>query len=319
MKAVVCTKYGPPEVLQLREVDKPTPRDHEVLVRIRATAVTASDGIVRGFSLPLWSPMGFLMGMVLGFRGPRNPILGMVLAGEIEAVGRDVTRFKAGDRVFAHTGTRFGCYAEYVCLPEQSRARFLGDIASVMALKPSNATDEEAAAVVYGTGLASYFLQKGAIQPGQRVLIYGASGAIGTTAVQLARHHYGAEVTGVCSAANLELVRSLGADHVLDYTRQDSITGGARYDVVLDAVGKKKSSPLKEACRKALTPDGKYISVDDGNPALQVEHLLVVRDLIEAGKFKAVIDRSYPLEQIVEAHRYVDQGHKKGNVVITVA
>ncbi|HML20995.1 MAG TPA: NAD(P)-dependent alcohol dehydrogenase [Aggregatilinea sp.] len=319
MKAVVCTKYGPPEVLQLKEVEKPTPKHHEVCIKIRATAVTASDCIVRGFKLPIWHPIGLLMGLVVGFRGPRNSILGMVLAGEIEAVGRDVTQFKSGDQVFAFTGTHFGCYAEYTCLPEGRMMVFPGTVPSVITAKPSTMTYEEAAAVVYGVAMASHFLRGGHIQRGQKVLIYGASGAIGTTAVQIAKHHYGAEVTGVCSTANLEFVTSLGADHVLDYTRQDSVVEGARYDFVMDAVGKKKSSKLKLACKNALTANGKYMSVDSGNPTPRLEDLVLLRELIEAGKFRAVIDRCYPLEQIVEAHRYVDQGHKKGNVVITVA
>jgi NADPH:quinone reductase-like Zn-dependent oxidoreductase len=319
VKAVVCTKYGPPEVLQLEEVEKPTPKHNEVRIKIHATAVTASDCIVRGFKLPIWHPIGLLMGLVVGFRGPRNPILGMVLAGEIEAVGRDVTQFKSGDQVFALTGTRFGCYAEYTCLPDKGRSGLPGTLPSLMTLKPSTMTYEESAAVVYGTGLASHYLRRGHIQRGQKVLIYGASGAIGSTAVQIAKHHYGAEVTGVCSTSNLELVKSLGADHVLDYTKQDSLADGARFDFILDAVGKQKSSRLKLACKNALTPNGRHTSVDNGTPAPQLEDLVLVRELIEAGKFRAVIDRSYPLEQIVEAHRYVDQGHKKGNVVITVA
>lgn len=318
MQAVICTRYGPPEVLQLAEVAKPQPRSGEVLIRIHATVVTASDALVRGFKLPFWHPLGFLMGLVVGFGKPRNPVLGMVLSGEVEAVGSDVTRFKPGDQVFAMTGTRFGCYAEYTCLPERRRARFLGDIAPVMTHKPPSMTHEEAAAVVYGTGLASYYLQKATLQPGQRVLIYGASGAIGTTAVQLAKHHYRTHVTAVCSGANAKLVYSLGADNVLDYTQQDTMPDGQRYDFVLDAVGKKKTSPLKQAARHALTPDGRYMSVDDGTPALQPAHLELVRDLIEVGKFRAVIDRCYPLEQMVEAHRHVDTGHKRGNVVITI-
>lgn len=319
MKAIICTRYGPSEVLQLAEVARPQPSSSEVLIRIHATGVTASDVIVRGFKLPFWHPLGFLMGVAVGFGKPRNPVLGMVLSGEVEAVGSNVTRFKPSDQVFAMTGTRFGCYAEYTCLPETSRARFPGDIAPVMTHKPPSMTHKEAAAAVYGTGMASYHLEKAALQPGQHVLIYGASGAIGTTAVQLAKHHYRTHVTAVCSGANAELVRSLGADDVLDYTRQNTIPDGQRYDFVLDAVGKKKTSPLKQATRHALTSNGRYVSVDDGNPTPQAAHLELVRDLIEAGKFRAVIDRCYPMEQMVEAHRYVDKGHKKGNVVITVA
>jgi NADPH:quinone reductase-like Zn-dependent oxidoreductase len=317
MKAVICTKYGPPEVLQLTEVEKPAPKNDEILVKIYATAVTASDGIVRGFKLPVWHPIGFLMGLVVGFSKPRNAILGLVLAGEIEAVGKDVKQFQRGDQVLGFTGTRFGCYAEYTCLPEKSGVVFPATIPSVMALKPSNVTYEEAAAVPFGGLLALHFLKKGNIQSGQKVLIYGASGAIGTSAVQLARY-FGAEVTGVCSTTNLELVKSLGADNVIDYTKEDVTRSGELYDFILDAVGKSKSSTFKSQCKKLLTPNGRYVSVDDGTPKPNTEGLVLLKELVEAGHFKAVVDRCYPLEQIVEAHRYVDEGRKKGNVVITV-
>jgi NADPH:quinone reductase-like Zn-dependent oxidoreductase len=317
VKAIVCTKYGPPEVLRLQEVDKPAPKNNEVLIKIFATAVTASDSIVRGFSLPLWNPVGFMMGLVVGFKKPRNSILGMVLAGEVESAGQEVKQFKMGDRVFALTGTRFGTYAEYICLPETSVGRLPGTVHSVMASKPSNLTYEEAAAVPYGGMLALHFLNKGDIQSKGKVLIYGASGAIGTSAVQLAKH-YGAEVTGVCSTTNLEFVISLGADKVIDYTKEDVTDRGELYDLVLDAVGKSKSSKFKDQCKKALTPNGKYISVDDGSPEEPVENLILLKELVEAGQLKPVIDRTYPLEEMVEAHRYVDKGHKKGNVVITV-
>lgn len=319
MKAIVCTAYGPPEVLQFAEVAKPTPKDNEVLIRIYATAITASDCIVRGFKLPLWHPLGFLMGVAIGFSKPRNPILGMVLAGEVEAIGRDVTRFEPGEQVYAFTGTRFGCYAEYICLSEMDQAYYPGRIPSVIALKPTTMTYEEAAAIPYGGNMALYFLQRGQIQRGQKVLIYGASGAIGTSAVQIAKHHYGAHVTGVCSTDNLGLVKSLGADEVIDYTQQDSISDGILYDFVLDAVGNKKTSKVKLACQKALTPNGKFTSVDAGSPRPQVEYLVTLTELAEASQFRPVIDRCYPLEAIVEAHRYVDAGHKKGNVVITVS
>ncbi len=313
MKAVICTKYGPPEVLELQEVEKPTPKDDEVLVKIFATAVTASDCIVRGFKLPRWHPMGLMMGLVVGITAPRKPILGMVLAGEIESAGQDVRRFKVSDQVYGSTvkssnDIRFGAYAQYISLPEDS----------LIAIKPPNLTYEEAAAIPYGFGLAISYLKKGNIQSRQKVLIYGASGSIGTTAVQLAKA-FGAEVTGVCSTRNLDFVKSLGAGKVIDYTKEDTLPRGERYDLVLDAVGKSKSSKLKDQCQKALTPEGKYISVDDGSPKNSIEELSFLNELVEAGELKAVIDCSYPLEEIVEAHTYVDQGHKKGNVVITVA
>jgi NADPH:quinone reductase-like Zn-dependent oxidoreductase len=307
MKAIVCTKYGPPEVLQLKEVEKPVPRKNEVCIKIFATAVTASDCIVRGFKLPRWSPLGLMMGLALGFRKPRQPILGMVLAGEIESIGTEVKRFKTGDQVYGMTGLGFATYAEYKCMSEKK----------CLVKKPSNVSFEEAAAVTYGGIIAGHFIKKGNIQSRQKVLIYGASGANGTTAVQLAKH-YGAEVTGVCSTANLELVKSLGADKVIDYTKEDLISRGERYDLIFDAVGRKKSSKLKSQCKKVLTKNGKYMSVDKGSPKSLTEYLDLLNELIEAGHFKAVIDRRCPLEQIVEAHRYVDKGHKKGNVVITV-
>ncbi|UCH13586.1 MAG: NAD(P)-dependent alcohol dehydrogenase [Bacteroidales bacterium] len=312
MKAIVCTKYGPPEVLQLKEVEKPVPGKKELCIKMFATAVTASDCIVRGFKLSLWSPVGFMMGLVLGFKKPRNSILGMVFAGEVESTGKNVKLFKKGDRVYGWTvmssvKIQFGTYAEYKCLPENC----------TIALKPSNASYEEAAAIPYGGLMALHYLKKGNIGSRQKVLIYGASGSIGTSAVQLAKY-YGAEVTGVCSTKNLEFVKSLGADAVIDYTREDISNKEKLYDLILDAVGKNKSSKLKLQCKDILAPGGKYISVDDGSPKAPVENLILLRELVEAGQLKPVIDRCYPLEQMVEAHRYVDKGHKKGNVVISI-
>jgi NADPH:quinone reductase-like Zn-dependent oxidoreductase len=305
MKAIVCTKYGPPEVLQLQDVAKPSPRNTEVLIKVFATAVTVSDCIIRGFKVP--RKYRIPMGIAIGFTKPRRPVLGMVLAGEVESVGKDVQRFSRADQVYALNITRFGAYAEYTCLPQST----------ALTLKPGNLTYEEAAAVPYGGLLALHFLRKARIQRGQRVLIYGASGAVGTSAVQLARY-FGAEVTGVCSTTNVELVKSLGAEKVIDYTKTDSTNSGELYDIIFDAVGRAKSSRLKLQCKDALRPGGTYLSVDDGRPEVRAEGLVFLKELIEAGKIQAIIDRRYPLEQIAEAHRYVETGHKKGNVVITV-
>ena len=306
MKAVVYTQYGPPEVLRLQDVEKPTPRDSEVLIKVQATTVTIGDTIMRSLNIPVTGWQRFMSRVYLGIRRPKRHVLGMELAGDIETVGRNVTRFKPGDAVFASTfGVNFGGHAEYKCLPEDG----------VLALKPANLTYEEAAAIPGAGQTAWQCLKKGNIQPGQAVLIYGASGAVGTCAVQLARHHFGAEVTGVCSGANLELVKSLGASQVIDYTREDFTQRGATYDVIFDAVGKL----LPAHGKKALKPTGVYINVHaDAGGGNRLENLLMLKELIEAGQLKPVIDRVYPLEQIVAAHRYVEQGHKKGNVVIRV-
>jgi NADPH:quinone reductase-like Zn-dependent oxidoreductase len=310
MKAIVCTKYGSPDVLQLQEVEKPAPKDNEVLIKIHAAAVTVSDCIVRSgkVNILLWIPMRIFV----GFRRPRRSILGFELAGEIEEIGKDIKRFKKGGQVFAFTGRKFGTYAEYACMREDGL--FMpGD--GLVAIKPTNASYEEAASVPSRGTLALYYLKKGNIQSGQKVLIFGAAGGVGTFAVQLAKH-FGAEVTGVCSTTNLELVKSLGADKVIDYTKEDFADRGESYDFIFDAVGKRYSSKLQ--CKKALAPNGKYVSVDDGTPKIGIEYLDLVKELIEAGKIRPVIDRLYPLEQVAEAHRHIEKGHKKGNVVITL-
>ncbi len=302
MKAIVATQYGGPEVLQLKEIEKPTPKANEILIKVHATTVTAADFRMRSFTVPaaVWIPAR----LALGITKPRQPIFGSELSGEVEAVGKNVTRFKVGDQVFASTLTEnFGGYAEYKCLPEKA----------MIAIKPNNVTYEEAAAMPIGATTALRLLRKGNIQRGQKVMIYGASGSVGTYAIQLAKY-FGAEVTGVCSTSNLELVKSLGADHVIDYTKENFAAMEVRYDVIFDTVAKFPKSQYSQV----LAPNGTFVSMAKLDTKENMDNLIFIKELTEKGEIKAVIDRCYPLENMVEAHRYMDTGRKKGNIVITV-
>jgi NADPH:quinone reductase-like Zn-dependent oxidoreductase len=305
MKAVIATNYGPPEVLQLQDVPKPVPRENEVLIKIHATTVHVGDTRIR-------KPDPWMVRLLFGISRPKKaPILGMELAGEIESVGKNVTSFKKGDAVFAFAGFGFGAYAEYICLPENPKEGTI-EKQGLVAKKPKNLTYGEAAAVPAGALTILKVFEKVDIQKSQKVLIYGASGSLGTYAVQYVKNLV-AEVTGVCSTANLELVRSLGADYVIDYTKGDFTQSAGTYDFIFDAVGKTSRSRSK----KLLNKNGRFLTTN-GLGKIKVKDLTYLKRLIEAGKLRPVIDRTYPLERIVDAHRYVDKGHKKGNVVITV-
>lgn len=328
MKAIVCTKYGAPDVLQLQEVEKPVLKDNEVLIKVHAATATTA-----GLNGRKGEP--FIGRFFMGLTKPKKDILGQELAGQIEAVGKDVKLFKVGDQVFGNTGFAFGAHAEFACLPENG----------ALSIKPFNMTYEESAAIVEGGLTALNFFRKGNIRSGQKVLIYGASGSVGTASIQIAKY-FGAEVTGVCSTANLEMVKSLGADIVIDYTQEDFTKNGHTYDIIFDTVGKRSFS----LCKGSLTQKGAYLDAGKMTtifpmlwtsllgslpgrqagkkailaatyvrPAREItKDLICLKELIEAGKIQSVIDRRYPLEQVAEAHRYVETGRKKGNVVITM-
>lgn len=330
MKAMVVTKYGPPEVLQLREVEKPSPGDNEVLIEVHATPVNFGDLMARNFAnispseFNMPAPLWLLSRMVFGFKKPRKTILGAELAGKIEAIGKCVKEFKPGDEVFAYCGMNMGANAEYLCMPEDG----------MVAIKPATMTFEEASAVPYGGIMALSLLRKADIKRGQKVLINGASGGIGSLALQLAKN-YGAEVTAVCGTPRLEYVRSLGADKVIDYTREDFTRNGEQYDLIFDILGRSSFS----RCKNSLTPNGCYLlasfkmkqlfqmlwtSIIGGRKVIcafadeKPEDLVLLKELVEKGKIKTVIDRYFPLEQTAEAHRYVEAGLKEGHVIITV-
>jgi len=329
MKAIIWTAYGPPDVLQLQEVEKPTPRDNEVLIKIHAATAATPDTEFRRLKLPLLFaiPLRLYIGLI---KPTRITILGTEFAGEIESIGKDVTGHKPGDQVFGYTGLTMGTYAEYICLAQKPSG-----LGGVIGNKPVNLTYEEAAAVPFGGLESLHSLRKANIQPGQKVLIVGAGGSIGTYSVQFAKL-YGAEVTGVDHTEKLDMLRSIGADHVIDYTREDFTKNGRMYDVIVDTFAK---SPFWGSLR-SLNENGIYLNANPGlldriwmglalknsnkkvitwTGGYSTDNLLALKELVEEGKIKPVIDRRYPLEQIAEAHRYVDAGHKKGNVVITVA
>ncbi|MBA3971868.1 MAG: NAD(P)-dependent alcohol dehydrogenase [Bacteroidetes bacterium] len=318
MKAIVCMQYGQPEVLQLKEVEKPIPKDNEILIKVFATAVNSGDCRLR--KAEPWAVRLFF-----GFTKPRRSILGGVFSGEIEAIGKNVSSYKVADQVFGSTGLRFGAYASYKCLPEDG----------ILSFKPKNISHEQAATIPFGGTTALHFLKKANIKPEQKVLIYGASGAVGTAAVQLAKY-FGAQVTAVCSTSNIELIKSLGADKVIDYIKEDFTSKGETYDVIFETVNKLSFANSIKSLKKegivilgAPGPlgmlQGLWSSIASNRKVIsgliseKAEDIVFLKELIEKGYYKAVVDRSYSLEQMVEAHRYVEQGHKKGNVAIALS
>ena len=309
MKAILCTKYGPAEVLQIKQCNKPIPGKDEVLIKIYATSVTDSDIFIRSSNVPLRMLIPFRI--MMGIRGPRNPIIGEVFSGEIESVGAEIKRFQVGDGVYGLTGFSLGAYADYKCMKEKDSKK------GCIAVKPRNISFEEATSAAYGGLLAFQYLEKGNIKPKQKVLIYGASGTSGTIAVQYAKY-LGAEVSAVCSSKNIDFVKSIGADKVLDYTKQNSQTELEAYEVILDCAGKAKNSALKEACKKSLSKYGKYISIDDGALICSSDRLSKIKEMVENNSIKPITDRCYNFDQIIDAHKYVESGHKRGNVAITV-
>jgi len=310
MKAIICRKYGPADVLQLKQVTKPIQRKDEVLIKVYATSVTNSDIFIRSSKIP--SRMMIIpFRLMMGIRGPRNPIIGEVFSGRIEAIGSEIKRFKPGDRVYGLTGFSLGVYADYKCMKEVDSKQ------GCLAIMPGNLNFEEATSAAYGGLLALQYMEKGSIKQGNKVLIYGASGTSGTFAVQYAKH-LGASVTAVCGPSNTDFVKSLGADFVIDYTSTHSVMQLEKYDFILDAVGKAKTSPLKKACARALSVNGMYGSIDESPLLLKSDRLNQITKLVETGNIKPVNDRIYSFDQIIEAHKYVETGHKKGNVAITV-
>ena len=301
MKAVICTGYGSPEVLKIREVPKPTPKENEILVRIMATAVNSGDVRVR--SLDVKGFMKVIMRMVLGFSKPRNPILGTVFSGIVESIGAKVSKFRVGDKVFGMTGFKFGTYAEYIAVNQNSNVIEM----------PNNATFEEAVAIIFGGQSAIYFLEKAKIakKPNSKILIIGATGSVGTAAIQIAKHHK-ADITAVCSSEGLRLVNELGVKNAILYDKEDFTKQTEKFEIIFDAVGKSN----KKQCRNLLTKNGRYKSVSSGYASERIQQLQLLKELFEKGEFKAVIDKTFPMREIIDAHKYVDTGRKKGNIVL---